>query len=322
MAILSFDRKIILHSWIVIVFTILIVTWTLSQDYLGLPPRWIWQVRLPRLASGFLAGGSLALSGIILQTIFNNKLADPYLIGVSSSAGVFAVGTMMFFSSASMYLVSANSLIGSAVGACILSFIAFYKRAGMSKVLMTGVVLGLFGNGLISMIYSVHEPHRAGLISAWFFGDLGRPDLSVIWLWLGVYLILFSLIYYGARQLDALAMGDEVAIGYGIRLKSVRVKWLILAVFLIALQVAFTGMIGFVGMLVPFFLQRFYGARHDRLIRLSVVFGGSILVVLDTVGNRLFYPHAVPIGVLTSVLGAPLIAIALFKFNPKDGYES
>lgn len=296
-----------------LLFAFLVSIYLGSLDQMDLPRGWLMQVRLPRVLAGFSAGAMLAVSGFIFQTLFSNPLADPYVLGVSSMSGLFVVIALSLSSALSNLQLGFVGAFGGVLAAIAISSIAFLKRQNMSFVLIVGILLSLFSQSLLSLIYVFKDPAFAGTIQGWFFGDLSRPSLfGAIWMQAVLWLIFFV----GSKrveELDLLAFGESIARGQGLSIQAVRSKWILLGSLLVAFQVSQTGMIGFIGLLIPYFLKRRYGFFARDLLKANLILGGGIVMLLDAISLRVFYPYSISIGVWTALIGTPFFLFAIFK---------
>ncbi|CAL7885954.1 Iron ABC transporter permease [Fusobacterium necrophorum subsp. funduliforme] len=271
----------------------------------------LMDLRLPRVIMAFLVGMLLASSGNVVQIIFQNPLADPYIIGIASSATFGAVVA---------YLLGLPEYSYGAVAfvCCLISTLFLFRIAKkgnhihISTLLIMGITLASFLAGFTSFsIYWIGEDSFK--ITIWLMGYLGNASWKQILFLL--FPIIFSTLYFYQKRnaLDILLLGDEQAHSMGIQVSKLKSHCLILASLMVAFSVAFTGMIGFVGLIVPHIVRNIVGPLNRKVIPCTLFFGGTFLLVCDTLGRMILAPLEIPIGVITSLLGAPFFFYLAMK---------
>lgn len=275
----------------------------------------LWQVRLPRVFLGFLVGSCLAAVGVALQALLRNPLADPYVLGVSSGAALgvavavlFGIGTTVLALSLLPVCGFAGSLIALLV---IYRMAASYDRLPIHSVLLAGVILNAIFSALIMFITSIMEPNRSFGMMAWLMGSLTAPAYPVLSA-LAAYLVigLVLLVKY-VRVLNILALGEEPARSLGINTERTKRVIFLLSALMTGAVVSFSGMIGFIGMIIPHAVRLGVGADHRLLLPASALVGGMFLMVADTMARTLFVPSEVPVGVITALAGGPFFVYLL-----------
>ncbi|MEM7263420.1 MAG: iron ABC transporter permease [Planctomycetota bacterium] len=276
----------------------------------------VWRIRLPRIALMAVVGAALAPAGAAYQGLFRNPLADPYVVGVASGAGLGAV-IVLTVGGVGEGLGTFAVPIGAFFGGLTAVFIALgVSRLGRSShsstLLLSGIVVGSFANSVMTlwMLRSPDGPRRALL---WLFGGYaggGWTSVAVATPYVVVGLIGLLL---SARSLNALQLSDEEAIGLGVRVKRARLGILASATLMTGAAVAFGGVLGFVGLIVPHALRLLGGPDYRRLIPLSAIAGAGFLVLCDLVARTLFAPEEFPVGVLTALTGAPFFLFVLIR---------
>ncbi len=268
----------------------------------------VLDLRLPRAVNGFAVGGLLALAGALMQVLLRNPLADPYILGVSGGAAVFTLlAILLGLSGIALHL----SAFGGALLAMILVFGLAQRRGNWSpaKLLLTGVVMTSGWGALTGFILSI-SPERAlhGMLF-WLMGDLAdssRPSLGVTVLFIT---LLGSLPL--ARALNILSFGELQAASLGVNIARLRILLYLLASLMTAMAVTLAGSVGFVGLVVPHLL-RLLGCRdHRLLLPASVLMGGSLLVIADTLARTLLAPSQLPVGILSALIGVPIFLYLL-----------
>lgn len=267
----------------------------------------VWAVRLPRIALGALVGAGLAAGGAALQGLFRNPLADPYVLGIASGGGLGAAALLLLAGrgEADPALVPLAAFAGAGLAAFAVHALAW--RAGrlpLASVLLSGVAVGLIGSAGVSLVLVLAES-RAGDIVMWLLGDLGGHGWREVgWVALAVLPAVAALVAH-ARALDALLLGEPSAEALGIDV--VRTKWWVLGAVSLAVggAVAFCGLIGFVGLIVPHAVRLLIGGGHRWLLPVSAVAGAAALVAADTAARTALPDRALPVGVITGCVGGP-----------------
>ncbi len=275
----------------------------------------VWNLRLPRVCVAALVGASLGVSGAALQGLFRNPLADPYVLGIASG-GAFGASIILWLSAAAgiaVGLTPLGALIGAVVAAAVV-FGASQKARGLSlnTVLLAGVAVGLVFSALLSLVL-VMAGRQAGDILGWLLGSLSGQSWSQAG-WISMTtLIGLSLILTQSNALDAFLMGEEAAAGVGVDLKKVKVTVLGASVILVAGAVAFCGLIGFVGLIVPHMVRRWTGPGHKWCLLTSTFGGAALLVAADLISRLLVPERELPVGVITGCLGGPFFLFLLIR---------
>lgn len=264
----------------------------------------IWQLRAPRALAAFACGGLLALAGALLQALLRNALADPYVLGVSSGAALGAL--LAVVAGAGVALMHAAALAGAACAIAIVFGLSF--RSGewdIYRLLLTGVVLAAGFSALVSLTL-VTAPHAQvkGMLF-WLMGDLSYAD-SPLAAWT-VLVAGTTLAAGGARGLDLLALGEIKARSLGLPVKALQVTVFAVAAAATVAAVMLAGSVGFVGLMVPHAVRLMGVASYRWLVPLSVLLGGAFLTVADTVARTIVAPQQLPVGVLTAIIGVPLM---------------
>lgn len=276
----------------------------------------IVQLRLPRIALGFLVGGMLALSGHLMQLMVNNPLADPFILGTSSAASVGAnLGLLGMFTALGVY---APVLLAFAMSVGVTAVVVIISRhRGIiypSKLLLGGIAISSLMTSIISLMsYITDSPDKLKTIVFWVMGSLESSNWEAV-LFCGVVL-LFCLIVvvFRNQHLHLLLLGFEHARVLGLNEKRMRNEVLLLATLLAAVAVAFTGPIGFVGLMVPHVVRALFGpARNSNTIH-CVLLGGGFVIFADYVSRWAYAPSGLPLGVVTSLFGVPFFVYLLRK---------
>jgi iron complex transport system permease protein len=265
------------------------------------------ELRLPRIALGFLVGAALGISGAGLQGYFRNPLADPGVIGVSASAGLGAVTALYFgLASLSALALPVMAIAGAALGGTTLLLIAG-RGATATTLILSGVAVGALANALVALAMNFSSnPWALSEIAYWLMGSLANTSWTDVQLAAPLIGLGGVIIWSTRRDLDALTMGEETARSMGVNLSSVQIRLIAGTALAVGAAVAVAGAIGFVGLVVPHLLRRFVGHEPARLIIPSALGGGALLVLADAATRSLSGDGvALYLGVTTALLGVP-----------------
>jgi iron complex transport system permease protein len=272
----------------------------------------VLDLRLPRIVVALLMGGSLGVAGAILQGVFRNPLADPYVLGTSSGAALAAAFGLLATQGTGIWLVPGLALVGALVTSAVVVSLgrdAWGVRA--ERLLLAGVGIGFFLSAILMLVMSLAQADGVKRALLWMAGDLAGADWSVVPMASLLMLFGFVLALARRRGLNALALGDEVAFGLGLEPGRERTLLVLAASLLTAASVALGGIVGFVGLMVPHAVRVLVGADARRVLPLSAIGGGMLLCLADTVGRSVLPPVEIPAGVVTALIGAPWFLIML-----------
>lgn len=272
----------------------------------------LWQLRLPRVLLAFLVGGGLGVTGAALQALVRNPLADPYLLGLSGGAGLGAVAAIAL-NSGNTWAVPLAAFAG-AVGAVALVYrlaVVSGRRLDPRVLLLAGVVVGAFAGAIMSAIIVLSDAPRLRNAIVWLLGGLGGASWQALGLLAAYSALPLAVLWYVARQLDLLALGEETAAHLGADPERVKRIVYLSASLLTAASVATCGIIGFVGLVIPHAVRRAWSPLHRVLVPASFLAGGAFLVLADALARTVMRPLELPVGVVTALVGVPLFAILL-----------
>lgn len=271
----------------------------------------IVQLRLPRAILAAAVGMGLSVAGTALQALFSNPLCEPYTLGISSGSALGAVLGVGLGLASQISGLAPTAFMGAAVFAAILQIIA--RRSGSSgySLLLSGVMLSFLGSSLVALWMALADSNGLQGAILWLMGDLSRARLGGSLFSFVSAAFLCLLIWTRSRDLDALLMGEETAASLGVEVSTIRRQVLLWTSLLIGLCVSGSGMIGFVGLVVPHFVRRITGALHLHLIPLVAIWGAVCLMLADTLARSLFSPLELPVGVVTALVGAPVFILLL-----------
>lgn len=290
-------------------------TWeTLDQNIvLGL--------RLPRVCLGMVVGASLAVTGVTMQALVRNHLADPFILGVSSGASAAATLGMLFgvFRFLGTYSLSISAFIGAAVTIVFVYTISrIHGRINITQLLLSGVAISMIMDG-VTRIITLSAPNALGLHNAtfWMSGSLAGAKWAYLTLPLVILLACMVVLMVNFRGLNLLLLGDESAGALGINVRRLQKLLVLVASLMAGVTIAVSGSIGFVGLMVPHFTRLLVGGDHRRVLPISALLGGILVVWVDVAARMLLAPEEMPVGILTAIIGGPLF-IWLLKRNTKE----
>ncbi len=272
-----------------------------EQD--ALAHRVLVDVRLPRVVLGMTAGAGLAIAGTAMQALFRNPLADPGLIGISSGAAVGAVAAIVL-GAGGFFSVAGAAFTGSLL-ATWCGYLLGRRGSGMAGLLLAGIAINAACASAIGLFSYLADDAQLRTLTFWNLGSLAHGDWFVL-AWLTPWTIVLSfLLYRHWRALNALLIGEREAWHLGFSLTRLRRELIALAALLVGPLVAATGVIGFVGLVVPHVLRLLMGADHRALLPASALGGAIALVLADWVARMVMIPAELPVGIVTSLIGAP-----------------
>lgn len=276
----------------------------------------VWQLRVPRMVLGGLVGAMLAVAGASYQGVFSNPLADPYLLGVASGAGLGATIGIVYGSSLSLGPVSALPLaaFAGAVVAVAATFALGRSRVGdrsAASLVLAGVAVAAFFTAAQTFVQQQQNPVDVAVVYDWILGGLSTGGWAQVELVLPYVMLAGTALFACRRLLDVLSVGDEEATSVGVRAERVRLVVIVAATLGTAAAVAVSGLIGFVGIIVPHTIRLIAGPSYRRIIPLSLLYGAAFLILADLVSRTVLSPEEVPLGVVTAFLGAPFFLVVL-----------
>lgn len=284
--------------------------WTGFFDQDGLNYSLIHELRLPRALAAFVCGAMLALSGLLMQALLRNPLADPYILGVSGGA---AVGALLAISAGLGILLTQIAAFSGAFISIILVFALAHSHSNWtpSRLLLTGVILAFGWNALISFILTISPGEQLHGMLFWLMGDLGHTELAG---WEYLFLLLLTILsFLLARPLNLISRGEMQAASLGVNTKQLRLILFFSASLLTAVAISLAGSIGFIGLMTPHILRLMIGSDHRILVPASILLGGSLLLLADTLGRTVLAPTQLPVGILTAILGVPTFLYLLYR---------
>lgn len=278
----------------------------------------IFEVRLPRIILAVLTGSLLSMAGAVYQAIFQNPMADPYVIGISSGAAFGATIAIIFLPPMMLLgnsIVSLAAFLSAILTSILVYFISKTKRGvDTFSLLLTGVVISTVLSSFISLMMLAHQD-EAMKIMTWTMGSFNAKSWNhVLTILIPTVIGIFFTIYHG-KDLNVLVMGEEEAMTMGLDTKRLKRNMLLICALLTSIAVSVSGIIGFVGLIVPHFIRLIFGSEHKFLLKASFVFGAIFMLLSDTIARSLLGGFEIPVGIITSLIGGPLFLILLVRYR-------
>lgn len=273
------------------------------------------KVRLPRILLACMVGGALAVSGVVLQALLRNPLADPYILGVSSGSALGAIIAILLGLNITIGALPSIPLFGFAGGLFTILFVyhisKIHRKISIQTMLLVGVVTGAILAAIIMFITSIADPHKVQGIIFWLMGSLSSQEYPMVAI-VSFYVIVGILILlYHARGLNLLVLGEDSATQLGLEVERTKKIAFIGASLITGAAVSVSGLIGFVGILIPHLMRMIIGSDHRLLLPAAGLFGSIYLVLADTLARTLMAPTEIPVGVITAICGGPFFIYLL-----------
>ena len=275
----------------------------------------VWEYRIPRVVAAALVGAGLTASGIALQGLVRNPLADPYVIGVSSGASFGAVIVMVVGSGALFGLGVPGAAFGGALLVLVL-VVALAQRGGSfsdNRLILAGVAMGYLASAGTSFVQLQAEPGRLSGILFWTLGSVSGARWNTLLVPAVAIAVCVVILLTRARTLNALALGDDAAVAVGVDVRLERMTLLVVAALCTAVTVSLAGGIGFVGLIVPHAARLIVGADHRRLLPAGLLLGAAFLVLVDLVARTVGSPVEFPLTIFTALVGVPFFLFLMLR---------
>lgn len=283
----------------------------------------VWNIRLPRVLLAAFIGAGLSLSGIVMQALTKNSLADPYILGISSGASAGAVTIIMFGFLG--FLGPINILVGAFIGAIVsvvitFKFAAINGRLTSTQLVLSGIAVSALFSAITNLlIFKESSADKVRTALFWMVGSLGSANWEYV-IYIGIVFILCTaIVLILHKALDAILLGDDTAITLGVNIRLLKVIMIILCTLLTGAIVSVSGIIGFVGLVIPHIARVFVGSNHSRLMPAAILLGGLFLIWCDVFSRTIVSPEELPIGVVTAFVGAPFFLFILRKNLSSSG---
>lgn len=284
----------------------------------------IWEIRFPRVIMSFMVGAGLSLCGIMMQALTKNSLADPYVLGISSGASAGAVAVIMYgwFAWAGQFHI----VVGASIGAFISIFIAMKvssvdNRITSAQLVLAGIAVSTLFSAITNFMiyYKQTGSDKVKTAMYWMMGSLSGASWGTVGYVFIVFIICVMISMLLAGSFDVLMLGDDAATTLGVDLRRLKISIIVICTILTGAIVSVSGVIGFVGLVVPHITRSIVGPKHGRLIPASILFGGLFVILCDTITRVVVAPEEIPIGVLTALFGAPFFLFLIRKNKSKFG---
>ncbi len=291
---------------------------SLSEKYV------IWEVRASRIVMAVLIGSMLAVSGTALQGMFRNPLATGDLIGLTSGATLLAAIAIVLGHTFQNYLpewMRFSMVSISAFSGALLSMILVYRistsggKTNVVMMLLSGVATTAIGFAITGLLIYISKDDQLRDLTFWNLGSLASASWVKNLILLSVLLVSYFVLLPMGKALNAMMLGEKDAQHLGIQVEKLKKKIVILAALMVGTCVAFSGTIGFVGLIVPYILRMLFRSDYHFMLPLSAIFGGILLLFADTLSRTIVAPSELPIGILTAVMGGPVFIAILLKFK-------
>ena len=310
------------QKWAIIILALILVVSMLAALLVGsvvidplklLQSQILWQIRLPRVILAALVGLLLSVSGVVLQGVLRNPLADPYVLGISAGG---AVGAAISMALGAQFVVFGMSSVP--VAAFIFSLLAVFVVYKLSQVggktspetlILAGVALSAFCGAILSLIIILSGNLQS--IYFWLLGSLSFASWSNVLTVIPYALVGGVVAYFYSKELNALLLGEEMAATLGVEIENVRLVLIGIASLMTAAAVSVSGLIGFVGLVIPHWIRKLIGPNHRRLIPISALSGMLLVVIADTLARTILSPLEIPLGIIMALIGAPFFLYLL-----------
>jgi iron complex transport system permease protein len=274
----------------------------------------VWQIRLPRVLLAALVGAALTTAGTVVQALVRNALADPFLLGVSSGASVGATAVLLFgaFASLGVWALSVGSVLGAMVAMVAVFLVSRSGRQlAPTQLILCGVVLSAMFEAVSTFLLFRGNPQATQSVLFWLEGSFGNASWTQLPIPAVALVVAMGYLMAQARNLNALAMGTEPALSLGVDVASLRRNLFIVTSLMVGVAVAVSGVIGFVGLVIPHIVRLLVGSDHRRVLAVGVPVGAAFMVLADVLARTIVSPQEMPIGVITAFIGAPTLLILI-----------
>jgi len=287
-----------------------------SGTYTQLEYNIVWTLRLPRVLLGFVVGAALAVCGVTMQALIRNKLADPFVLGVSSGASAAATLSMITgsFSFMGVYALTFNAFLGAAISIIVVYFLSRVRgRINITQLLLAGVAISMIMDAFTkAMALSAKNALAVHNLDFWMTGSLAGAKWGYLGLPLVIMLLCLTFLLIRYRTLNVLLLGDDAAVTLGVNVPGIQKALVLVASLLAGVTISVSGSIGFVGLMVPHICRILVGSDHKKVLPLCVLLGGILVVWTDVIARIVLAPEELPVGILTAIIGGPCF-IALLR---------
>lgn len=274
--------------------------------------RTVRDFELPRILIAWLAGGSLAIAGAVIQGVIRNPLAAPDVVGVTKGAGLAVVLLLLVYPGAAVSYLPAAAFVGGVSAMAIVYVFAYRRGTTPVRLALVGIAVSALFESVIRFVM-IDRQQAVGTALVWLTGSLAHVDMASVWQFLPWVLVLVPICVWSSIKLDLLGLGDDLASGLGVSVERTRRFTLLIAVLLASATVAVMGTIAFVGLIAPHMARRLVGSRHIVLLPASAAIGALLVLVADAIGRGAHPPVELPAGMITAVIGAPYFVYLLSR---------
>lgn len=287
----------------------------------------IFHIRLPRILLAATVGAGLAVSGAAIQGLFRNPLAEPSLIGITSGAMLFAVLAIVLMGSVlasfSSIFLQASISIAAFVGGLLTTYLVYFLsskkgRTNVMTMLLAGIAITAFAGAVTGIFIFISDEQQLRDISFWSLGSFSNASWTQLSISMPIILIGTFLIGRYAKALNAILLGEKEAIYLGIAVERVKSRIILISSLIMGVCIAMSGIIGFVGLIIPHFLRLIFGSDYRFLLKASALLGAIFMVAADTLARTIVAPAELPIGILTAMVGAPFFLWLLIRKQQKS----
>lgn len=281
-----------------------------------------FRIRLPRALLALITGSVLAISGAVFQSLFRNPIASPFTLGTASGASLGAtlyIVSPISFSILGFSLITIFSFTGAILSIAVIYMISLFLRSFKDNtMILTGVVINFFFASIILLLQYTTDPENVFKITRWTMGGLDVIGYTPI-INTSIFFILGSIIIYNYRnELNLLSIGDELSISRGVEINKVKKVLFVVTSLMIGSVVAFTGPIGFVGIIAPHIASAFVGKNYKYLLIASSLTGSAMLLICDFISKVILSPAELPVGIITAIIGGPFFIWVIIRENSKN----
>lgn len=275
----------------------------------------VWEIRLPRTLLAGMVGAGLAVVGCALQSVTRNPLADPHLLGISSGGALGAITALLH---TGLFLGILTVPLLAFIGALtttflVLGIVQFTQSTNADRLILTGVAVSFIVMAIANLLIFVGDPRSTHTVVFWMLGGLGLAQWNHL-LWPAIVLCFATIwLFVNTHRLNIMILGDETASTLGISARTFRLHVFVVSALITGVMVAFSGIIGFVGLMVPHITRLIYGGNHLRTLPFSMLFGAIFLIWADIIARTLMTPDEIPIGIVTGLIGGLFFIYLLWK---------
>lgn len=323
------NRAVVCSLWGMVLLLVGLTLVATTQGAMALPLKSLWHpgddalrqiwltIRLPRVLLALVVGAALALSGCVMQGLFRNPLADPGLLGISSGSAL-AVACWLVLplpvpALVSLYAPMLAAFIGSLAVMVVIFLLSKARDNSLSRLLLVGIAINALCGAAVGLLSWLSNDAQLRQLSQWGMGSLGQAQWSTLLVATTLILPATVAVWWVARQLNLLQLGDEEAHYLGVNVPQLQRVMLLCSALLVAAAVAISGIIGFIGLVVPHLMRMWLGADHRALVPGSLLAGAILLLIADTAARTVVVPAEMPVGLITSLLGAPWFLWLIFR---------